>query len=404
MNVLIIGERRTTISQLRFALSASRHPCSVTCVEPTADPAEELVAVADSIDLVLVAMPADEDEGIQLLRRLRPISTARLVTVGVAESPQQILKALHAGADDFLDEAADLHQQVADELERVAMHTTPVTPEHIGRLIAVTAASGGVGTTLTAANLAVAIAQEERFCGLIDLSSGFGELASLFGLKPQHSMAALSSNLESLDFEMLINSMTEHESGVKLIASAATSADEEYESTDATLRIVQTACQMLPSLVMDINRRAPFAPKMLECSDIIVLLTTLDFKSACSTRSLLDSWSERGIDLDRVLVVGNRCQRKGELDSRRVESVLDRPIAFTIAEDCLSANLSVNCGNPILVERPRASLSKDYLRLERLLRERYEATHGEPPETPALSAALRKTCGNVVSRAAGLLF
>jgi pilus assembly protein CpaE len=98
------------------------------------------------------------------------------------------------------------------------------------------------------------------------------------------------------------------------------------------------------------------------------VLFRLDLVSLINTRRMLTELQNWEIDENRVLLVANRCGQPGEIPPSKVKSILGRSQAMCIPEDQLTANLSINCGNPAVLESPKAPLSRAIAQLvDRLL-------------------------------------
>src|SRR5437879_1342649 len=60
---------------------------------------------ADPADVLVVVLSPDAERGLEALRRTRRVSTGYVLAVGQASDSRLILRALHEGADHYLDEA-----------------------------------------------------------------------------------------------------------------------------------------------------------------------------------------------------------------------------------------------------------------------------------------------------------
>lgn len=351
---VIAAENPSVVTKLRKALAARGHDCPITHVLPL-DGAERAVpSLPRKPDLVLVVLPTDFSRGVRVIQRLRAATQGRLVAVGPVSDARRMLEVLHAGADDFLDEDADIHEQLAAPLERLMAQGSGPSG---GALVALVSASGGCGTSLLAANLAVVLGRRHERCGLFDLASRFGDLSALFNLSPRHTLAELCRHEEGLDQEMLQQSLTVHESGVHVLATPM-SDDDTHSVTSAGIdRIVQLARRLFPWSLLDLGTLASGRTTLLQACEKILVPFRLDFTSLCNTRRLLDDWERQQINSERITLVGMRCDQPGEIPRSKVAAMLGRGIAGWIPDDAVTANLSVNCGVPAVIESPKAPFS-----------------------------------------------
>src|SRR5947209_4325950 len=168
-------------------------------------------------EVIAVILSPDPERGLEALRTVRSLATGGCVlAVGQASEPKLILRALHEGADHYLDQA-ELETGLEAALERRRTKHEGSAPA--GRLVAVLAASGGSGASTLAVNVAAVLARDHGQCALLDLKPGRGDLAALLDLKPAFHLADLCVNACRLDQAMFEKALARHESGVHLLAS-----------------------------------------------------------------------------------------------------------------------------------------------------------------------------------------
>jgi len=90
----------------------------------------------------------------------------------------------------------------------------------MGTVIGIFSAKGGVGKTILATNLAVAVGVgHRRRTAIIDLNPGIGTSDLLLDLEPERSWADLLSVIDELSAKHLKLAVTEYRPGVDLLAS-----------------------------------------------------------------------------------------------------------------------------------------------------------------------------------------
>jgi pilus assembly protein CpaE len=361
------------------------------------DAAETATAAALSeLDLLLFVLPADRDRGLQIVRTLRQLTARRIVTMGPADDPKRILDVLHAGADDYLDETADPVEQLSQEVQRYLAAAGGANQG--GALIAVTAAVGGAGCTFVAANLAVLLAQRSESCGLLEVIGGYGDLAETLNVEPRHSLADLCRNIDVLDQNMLKQSFSTHASGVQLIAAPPEHSDHEDISPQAADRVVRMSRTVQPWTIVDVDQKTMRQTTLANDSGLLVVLTRPDLSSLCRTKRLLRDLTEKGVDRQRILLVSNRCGNRSEIPHAKVAPVLGQDVAVWLPDDPSSVLVSINCGNPLVLECPRSALSRSLGKIADIVVQRFpDAGVGAMP-------SVSHPTNGVVRRAAGILF
>src|SRR5439155_19761301 len=117
MRTLVVGHdiMEGVISKLRCILRAQ-----VDTQGPTTATFDNLDQALFQIqpDMVVVALSPNVERGLEILRKLRREIPGCLLAVGPASEPKIILRALHGGADHYLDES-DLETGVQAVLARL---------------------------------------------------------------------------------------------------------------------------------------------------------------------------------------------------------------------------------------------------------------------------------------------
>src|SRR5579875_3640215 len=140
----------------------------LNCPEPKRiafDQAEELLAYS-RVNLLVVVLSPFPDRALNLLQKIRSQVSGPVLAVGLASDSKLILRALHEGADHYLDEN-DLETQLDAVLLRLQIKQE-VTQQPAGRLLAVLGACGGTGASTLAVNLSGVLAREAGRCALLD--------------------------------------------------------------------------------------------------------------------------------------------------------------------------------------------------------------------------------------------
>lgn len=358
MRILLISNTEQESRRIQAALACNGLQCpasQVASFEAAVDHASRLIP-----ELTVLALSPDPVSGLKVLREMcNTVSNTRCLVVGPTTDAQLILRALREGADEYLDQA-DVEQQLAAALGRLKAKQL-LTPEsgNPGKVIAVLAASGGSGCSTLAANISTVLAKEHGECGLIDLRLAAGDLASMLGLKPVHTLADLCKRLERLDQSMFEQFFVRHPTGVHLLAAPAELADVGRVNPKGVRRTLAMARLRFPYVVVDLDRA--FGSEQLEAlwkSDVVLLVLRLDYTSVRNARRTIEDLSRRGVDLKRVQPVANGCGQPCQLSVAQVEEALGMKLLHCVPNDPARANRAVNTGTPLVLQRPGAKISK----------------------------------------------
>jgi pilus assembly protein CpaE len=313
-------------------------------------------------NLVLVVLSPDPERSLVALAELRLLTQSRMLAVGPASDSRLVLRALRAGAGDYLDEAelgTELQAALARLQTDVPIQTEPA------RTIAVLAPSGGSGSSTLAVNVATVLAREHKRTLLFDLKLEAGDLASLLNLKPTHTLADLCQNVTRLDRTMFERALVHHSSGVSLLAPPHMLADIRLVTAEGIRQALTLARGLFPYVVVDLDHSfREEQTQVLRLANVILLVMRLDFTSLQNTQRTLDYLTNHlGVGADRVRVVINRYGQPREVPALKAEQALGVKIFHYVPEDPKTVNRANNNGVPAVLEYPRARISKSVAKL-----------------------------------------
>ena len=351
MQVFIVTDDRAAAQRIRAALARGGFECPAANTFPLAratDPLPGPGAVA------VVPLTADPEKPLAAVAALS--AGSQVLVVGPAGDARLVLRAVRAGAADFVDDQ-NLETDLAAALGRVLLR--PGRAAEPARVITVLAPSGGSGASTIAVNIASVLAAEHRTALLIDLNLHTGDAAALLDLKPDHTLAELCMNAARLDRTMFDRSLARHPSGVHLLAPPGLHADAGYVTADGLRQVLGLARGAFPYVVIDLDHT--FAPEQVEAlrsSDTVVLVLRLDFTCLRNARRAMDHLEQLGVARAAVRVVVNRHGRPKEIPAGKAEEALGVQIGHFIPEDPKTINRANNNGVPVVRESPSARVSR----------------------------------------------
>ncbi|MFQ5731514.1 MAG: CpaE family protein [Planctomycetaceae bacterium] len=357
MLTLIVSDDSAAAESLSAALS--RADGEIAFIEAASvDDAVLAVTNCDrEPDLVIVILRPDIKRAVGVLPKLKTVCRSFLVAAGPSDDPKLILSAVHAGADDYLDNSDSTAPDFGSLLNRLKAET--LYRDEPGKIITVTSASGGAGCSILAANLSVLLAEQHQQCGLCDLDLWKGNLALMLNLFPRHTITDLCHSAEKLDTEMFAAATLKHESGVQLVAAPDAISDIETINSDGVIQVVELARKSFPFVVVDLEdffHREQL--RVLQLSDLVFVVLRLDFSALRNTRRALEYLGQAGIERDRIRLVASQQGRSRELSPSQVEEALSLKIAHYIPDDPKTALQTINLGRPAVIEAPKSKLAR----------------------------------------------
>src|SRR5207244_255964 len=213
----------------------------------------------------------------------------------------QVTQAMGAGADDILTlpPRADLamvqemSKDVAFSVEKALARKRGVqvpSGQKLGRMICILGLKGGSGKTLTAANLAVSLADAGHRVAIVDLDLQFGDIGLTMGISPERTMYDLVRAGVSLDAEKLSDFLAVHSSGAHVLLAPAR-PDQAGVVTAEFLKDVYRLLRETHDFVV-VDTPPSFTPEVIAAVDASTeacLVSMLDAPSLKNTKLGLET-------------------------------------------------------------------------------------------------------------------
>lgn len=311
---------------------------------------------------VVVLGPAVDDDAAQAFARQHRVVRPSLGVVLVRPSVDSdaLAQALRSGmsevvATDDVDALRDAvrraHDLARDMALALAHATAPVTtvtgaPRPTGSLLTVFSTKGGVGKSLVATNLAVALAdQGQRVC-IVDLDVQGGDVAIMLQLTPAHTLGDLSRIHGGIDASGVESLLTPHSDGLSVLAAPTMlGAPVPAESIGAVLGVLKG---LFDVVVVDTSGAFDdYSLHALDHSELLVLVGTLDIPALKSLKLATGTLDLLNLPRERWRLVLNRADSKVGLSAQEFEETLGLESAVTLpsSRDVLTC---VNRGEAIV--------------------------------------------------------
>jgi pilus assembly protein CpaE len=325
----------------------------------------------DAGDVVIVAcaeFTSVVGEFIAAARRLHP--GRPIVLLCAAAVNGRLGEAMAAGADDILtlphsgdlERTSAMAQEVVFSVAKALARTRggqPFAGTKLGRMICVLGLKGGSGKTLTAANLAVALADAGNRVAIVDLDLQFGDIGLTLGLSPERTLYDLVRSGGSMDAEKLDDFLTAHPSGVRALLAPAR-PDQAAVVTPVFLKDMYPLLREMHDFVV-VDTPPSFTPEVIgavDASSEVCLVSMLDSPSLKNTKlgiETLELMSYPG----RVRLVLNRADSKVGIAADDVLSIVGRGPDVLVPSD-RNIVRSVNRGEPIALLERRSDAARAF--------------------------------------------
>jgi pilus assembly protein CpaE len=261
-------------------------------------------------------------------------------------SPEDILKAMRAGANEYI--YCPLNSGLKEALERIAKlrESSEAASSGKAKTIGFLSAKGGCGATTVACHAAVEFG---RLSGkrvlLADFDFASGVIRVLMQVKSRYSVLDAVNNTQRLDASYWRSLVSNGYHGVEVIAGSSTDCMLEYPKPMDVRSVLRFAKQQYDYLLVDLGQGLDAGDLgVLEELDELFLVSTPDIPALQMTKLASQQLNRLGFRKDRVRVLLNRMSRRVELEPGEIESAIGLDVYATLPNDYTALEQAYNSG------------------------------------------------------------
>jgi pilus assembly protein CpaE len=348
-------------------------------------------------DLLIVACSAKSGSSISLIDRVTKLAPDRPVVVlqlDGADSNGFMQQVFSAGADDLVT-LPETPERIRHALQKAIARkrgSTLADGAEPASLVCVLGPKGGTGKTVTACNLAVALAEQGQRVCLVDLDLHFGDVGLGLRLTPERTIYDLARAGGTLDAEKVDDYLTDHESGVRVLLAPVRPDHAGAVMPDFVGEVLALLRSMSDFVVVDTP--AGFTAEVITAVDSsthLVVVGMLDAFSLKDTKLGLETLDRMGYDRSAIRVILNRADTHVGISKDDVAAILDRePDVLVPSQRDIPRTITE--GMPIVTAQPKSIAARSFRTLAALYL-----------STPAASAETNGAAPVVHSRRKALL-
>jgi pilus assembly protein CpaE len=326
--------------------------------------------------VVLMDINLRDMDGLQATSIITRQSDACVVMMSVQSEPEYLTRAMMVGARGYLikpftsEDLINTVRAAAQIAVTQAPRPEPSSgsrgggggggPERLRKIIAVYSPKGGVGRSVLATNLAVALRQEtNQRVLLIDANLQSGDDHVLLNINSPNSIDDLRG-VDSIDQDIINGAVAIHESsGVGLLRAPLALESAELFTADVMKTILLELREHFDYVVVDTDTSFSEATlTVLELADLVLLVTTLEVTTINRVAQSLDVMDRLGYQRLKIKLVCNRVDPLYGIQPKHVESRLRTRFLAQISEDPRLVVTSVNRGVPFLISHKSSQIAK----------------------------------------------
>jgi pilus assembly protein CpaE len=367
MSIITIAESEERPSaELRKALESAGHQVS------TARSIEEALRGGGDSDVLVVGPSLVGDSAVDVAKNSRMTGGPAIVFVTRTVDADLMRRAMRAGVGDVIPMSSaseEIAEAVAVALASTGARTDvqqapgAAKASAEGHVITIFSTKGGVGKTVVATNLGIALSKAGKRVVLVDLDLQFGDVGIMLGLEPEYTIYEVVQAYERLDPGMLQGFLVRHESGLRVMLAPVHPEDAEAVTATRIKGIISLLRQTADYVVVDTSSAFNDATlAALDESDVVYVVTMMDVASIKNTRISVQKLKQLGYHRGVLRFVLNRADSKVFLNVGDVEEAVGGRIISRIPSD-LGVPRSVNRGVPIVIDSPRSKVARSLLDL-----------------------------------------
>ncbi|MES4900757.1 MULTISPECIES: P-loop NTPase [unclassified Streptomyces] len=200
-----------------------------------------------------------------------------------------------------------------------------------GKLVAVAGAKGGVGTTVTAVQLALAAQAAGRRVALVDMDLQSGDIASYLDVQFRRSIADLAQ-INDITPRVLQEAVFTHQTGIGLLLAPGEGERGEEVSDRAARQVVSALRSRFEVVIVDCGTQMTSAgAAVVEIADLALLVTTPDVVAVRAAKRMVRLWDRLQIrKAEDTVAVVNRHTRSAEIQPQLIERATGARMARTV--------------------------------------------------------------------------
>ncbi len=316
----------------------------------------------DQPNVVLLDLPLADDAAMQLIETaLAEAPGTHMVVVSPDRSVEFLTLAMRSGVREVL--PAPLSAMVVQQVVKIAQGRQAVQARQVnvaGRVLAFIPSKGGAGATFLATNLAFALSRHAKRVALLDLNLHFGDAALYLGDgNAVASVVDLAREAQRLDFTLLESSMVKVNANLRVLAAPESPDGVNAISIPGLEKIIELARSSYDFVLLDLSGVLdPVAVKALDLADTICLTLQLDMAFVRAAKRMAAMFRELGYSADKLSVVVNRYEKRGDISLADVENATQLKVSRTLPNSHDACNASINQGVPLLELAPQDRVAR----------------------------------------------
>lgn len=383
IRLLIANDKHESLASIK-KLIASYSNLKLTAQALNGQEAVEL-AFKFQPDIIVMDTKMPVMDGFEATRKITQLAPhIGVILTGPAESYVVLRSAMWAGAGDFLEipyTGAKLHHaistlyEVKKEQRKHLIDNPLVIPKRHPQVISVFSSKGGTGKTFLATNIAVSLKKLTREdVLLVDMNLQFGDISSLFNIKPKNSILELKDNKDSIEVGETTNYLSTHSSGIKILTSPQEPEHSQQISGDDIKEIIDLLADTFDYIVIDLpSKFSEAVAAAINNSSKLLMLTAMDMLAIKNTKSGIELLKRLNYPEENITFILNKYSKHSDISPLDIKKFLGFQELNYIYYAPHLLEVSFNTGEPLVTMFKHSKVAMQIINLSRSLVDYKEA-------------------------------
>lgn len=340
-------------------------------------------------DLLILQLGDRPEEGIlQAKQAINSGSVKNVFLTSKIIKPEILIEAIRVGAKEFFPQPLNI-----EDVKRALARITEKQPAKAvvkdeatkkkGLLINIIGSKGGIGTTTVAVNLATSLAGIDRgiSVALIDMNLHFGDIPMFLGIDCIFDWVEVAKNAYRLDSSYLMDVMSLHRSGVRVLPSPVKVLDAHLVTPTIVEILLTQLKSMFDFVVIDSGLSMDeISRTVVRLSDNQIIVTLLSLPCLINVKRIQDTFHNLGYPAEEsVKILVNRQQKHSDISIEQAEKSLKKKILWCFPNDYQATMSSINRGEPLADVEPQREIADSFKTLARHITGRIDVKKGLMP-------------------------
>jgi pilus assembly protein CpaE len=360
ISFIIIDSSAASISDMKRILEAQDRDLKVVGTATSFEKGYELIFSDRPTVVIMEIVDEDIATSIGKIKSILSRSPRTFIfAAGGLASSEAILTLLRAGATEYLPKPV-LEADLASAVRKLIRSNLAVSAEDgKGGIYSVFSPKGGSGVTTVAINLAANIFNETGQPTLVvDLDHTSADVGAFLNLQPGYTLQDAMGETKELDKMPLQNILAKHNSGIHVLPQKMHLEEAVPPTGESVRRLLDGLRGTFRHIVLDTEPHVSDATiTAMQMSEAVLMVFVLSLPGIKNTQKYLDYLQRKDIAEQKIRLVVNRFNKKGDIPIAETESVLRQPVFSSIPNDYGTAIESLNRAMPFCSFAPHSGLN-----------------------------------------------